>query len=155
MNTKSDQYKMAAKIILITFLNTNWINSKLKRDVLKYSWPFLDVKNENVDQGQKGIDLKKNVPSLNNDVCDCHTFENRCLFHNGTKNVFKLNLYFIWFHEILYKKLSCSKVETVFHPSRKHCVYFSKKPPNETMTLYAVKMPNGFDFKQRKCILEW
>ena len=113
------------------------------------------MKNENVDQGQKGIDLKKNVPSLNNDVCDCHTFENRCLFQNGAKNVLKLNLCFIQFNEIFYKikTVICIKVKAVLHPSGKQCLYFSFKKLliNETMTVYAVKTLN--DFKAKKMYL--
>ena len=99
-NPNQKKIQHSQEIILIAFLNTNWINSSLKGTYSSTLDLFWTWKTKNVDQGQKGIDLK-NVPSLNNDVC--HTFENLCLFQNGAKNILKLNLYFIQFHEIFYK----------------------------------------------------
>ena len=51
------------------------------------------------------------------------------------------------------KTVICIKVKAALHPSGKQCLYFSKELPNETMTLYAVKAPNGFDFKAKKIYL--
>ena len=74
---------------------------------------------------------------------------------NWGQKRFEMNLYFKRFHEIIYKikTVICVKVEAVLHPSGKQFLYFSRELPNETMTLYAVKTPNGFDIKKRKIIL--
>ena len=145
---------MATKIILITFLNTNWINSSLKGTYSSTLDLFWTRKTKTLTRAKKELILKKMSPAW---IMMSATV---ILLRTGASSEMGPKTFWSWIY-ISYNltrfstKLTviCIKVEAVLHSSGKQCLYFSKKPPNDTMALYAVKTPNGFDFKAKKMYL--
>jgi hypothetical protein len=146
---------MATKVILITFLNTNWINSSLKGTYSSTLDLFWTWKTKTLTRAKKELISKKMSPAW---IMMSATV---ILLRTGASSKMGPKMFWSWiyisynFTKISYKNKTviCIKVEAVLHPSGKQCLYINKELPDDTMTLYAVKTPNAFDFKAKKIYL--
>ena len=127
MNTKSDLYKMATKIILITFLNTNWINSSLKGTYSSTLDLFWTWKTKTLTRAKKELILKKMSPAW---IMMSATV---ILLRTGASSKMGPKTFWSWIY-ISYNltrfstKLSYALKSKLFC-SGKQCLYFTLKKP--------------------------
>ena len=156
MNTKSDLYKMATKIILITFLNTNWINSSLKGTYSSTLDLFWTWKTKTLTRAKKELILKKMSPAW---IMMSATV---ILLRTGASSEMGPKTFWSWIY-ISYNftrfytklKLSYALKSKLFCIPVESNVFISVR--NLLMTLWHCMLSRrqmDLTLKQRKCILE-